>query len=59
MAVWIKSAGKTNPRREGGLFNAVGLTVTSSVKKTADLILEIEPQRAPGHEASFCCGQAA
>lgn len=42
MVVWFfSSAGKTNEEEGGGLFNAVGLTVSSSATNMAGLIVEI------------------
>ena len=58
MVVWLL-AGNTNKEEEEDYLNAVGLTGTSSARKTAGIIVKIKPsQRAPGLEGRFCRGQA-
>ena len=42
MAVWFEVRWENQRRKAGGLFNAVGLTVTPSAKKTTGLIVEIK-----------------
>ena len=59
VAVWFLVHRYNQHRGGRGLFNAVGLTVTSSAKKMAGLTVEIRPpERAPGLDVSVCRGQA-